>query len=386
MPADGFELYLPEHMTRQPHEARARAAPLPAPPCRGVLERLRLDRLIRARDLPPSRLRSRGEMTRFVPALDRARARGGLRGRRACRRAPSRGHRPQPGRRRRPRSHGAALRHAAGRPGHRRRRGLAGRRAGAPLARSLDGRFTIPAVAYDGSPGGLSADGRTLVLINPRTGFPRRITTLAVLDTQRLRARDVIRLTGDFSFDAISPDGRLLYLVQYLSQRDPTRYLVRLYDLEAGRLLPEPIIDPREVGDVMRGTPITRAASPDGRWAYTLYDGAGEHPFIHALDTVGRNRTLHRPARADGIRPALRAPPRAVAGRRHPLRGAPGLRAAARRRRHYRPGRSASRRPPASRARRPRPRRRRTTTARRSPCSRAPWCSRSLSWSRSSAC
>ena len=34
--------------------------------------------------------------------------------------------------------------------------------------------------------------------------------------------------------------------------------------------------------------PITRATSPDGRFAYTLYDGAGEHPFIHALDTVGR--------------------------------------------------------------------------------------------------
>jgi hypothetical protein len=155
-------------------------------------------------------------------------------------------------------------------------------------SRLLDGRFSVPAVAYDGSPGGLSADGRTLVLINPRKGFPRRDTTLAVLDTRRLRARDVITLKGDFSFDAISPNGRLLYLVQYLSKRDPTRYLVRLYDLRAGRLLREPIIDPREVGDVMRGTPITRAASPDGRWAYTLYDGAGKHPFIHALDTTGR--------------------------------------------------------------------------------------------------
>jgi hypothetical protein len=155
-------------------------------------------------------------------------------------------------------------------------------------SRLLDGRFTVPAVAYDGSPGGLSADGRALVLINPRKAFPRRNTALAVLDTRRLRARDVITLKGDFSFDAISPNGRLLYLVQYLSTRDPTRYLVRLYDLRAGRLLREPIIDPREVGDVMRGMPITRAASPDGRWAYTLYDGAGKHPFIHALETTGR--------------------------------------------------------------------------------------------------
>jgi hypothetical protein len=67
-------------------------------------------------------------------------------------------------------------------------------------SRLIDGRFTIPAVAYDGSPGGLSADGRTLVLINPRKGFPRRTTTLTVLDAQRLRARDVIALRGDLSF------------------------------------------------------------------------------------------------------------------------------------------------------------------------------------------
>jgi hypothetical protein len=155
-------------------------------------------------------------------------------------------------------------------------------------SRSLPGRFTIPAVAYDGSAAGLSADGSTLVLIKPRGRFPRRETAFAILDTDPLRVREMVTLRGDFSFDALSPRGTWLYLVQYLSPRDPTQYLVRLYDLRTGELLPEPIIDPREVGDVMRGTPITRAASPDGRWAYTLYDGAGEHPFIHALDTVKR--------------------------------------------------------------------------------------------------
>ena len=162
--------------------------------------------------------------------------------------------------------------------------------AGGQVLRSryLPGRFTVPVVAYDGSPSGLAADGRTLVLIRPRVSFPRRATTFAVIETKRLRPRDVFTLTGDFSFDAVSPDGRWLYLVQYLSKRDPSRYLVRLYDLRRGRLLPKPIIDPREVGDVMRGMPVTRATSPDGRFAYTLYDGAGEHPFIHALDTVGK--------------------------------------------------------------------------------------------------
>ena len=151
--------------------------------------------------------------------------------------------------------------------------------------RLLPGRFTIPAVALDGTAAGLSADGRTLVLIRPRRAFPRKQTALAVLGTARLRLRDTITLSGDFSFDAISPDGSLLYLVQYVAPRDATRYVVRGYDLERGRLLPEPVVDPKVFGDVMRGYPVTRAVSPDGRWAYTLYDGGGGHPFVHALDT-----------------------------------------------------------------------------------------------------
>jgi hypothetical protein len=156
-------------------------------------------------------------------------------------------------------------------------------------SRFLRGRLSVPLVAYDGSAAGLSANGKTLVLIKPRRTFPRADTTFTVLATKRLATKRAFTLRGDFSFDAISPDGRWLYLVEYLAPRDPARYLVRLYDLERRRLLLDPIIDPREVGDVMRGMPVTRANSPDGRFAYTLYDGAGEHPFIHALDTVERS-------------------------------------------------------------------------------------------------
>ena len=95
-------------------------------------------------------------------------------------------------------------------------------------------------------------------------------------------------LEGDFSYDALSPEGRSLYLIEYTSRTDPTRYRVRLYDVPSEQLLPEPVVDPREPDERMRGYPITRATSPDGRWEYTLYDGAGHAPFVHALDTVGR--------------------------------------------------------------------------------------------------
>jgi hypothetical protein len=153
----------------------------------------------------------------------------------------------------------------------------------------LPGTFTIPAVAYDGSASGLSGDGHTLILIEPRASFPRTETRLAVLNTRPLLWRTTITLPGDFSFDAVSPDGSSLYLIQYTSALDPTKYNVRVYDLDSSRLVKAPIVDPHERGEKMRGQPLTRSTSSDGRWAYTLYDGAGKAPFVHALDT--RNRT-----------------------------------------------------------------------------------------------
>jgi hypothetical protein len=152
----------------------------------------------------------------------------------------------------------------------------------------LDGRWGVPVVANDGTSGGLSADGSTLVLMQIARAYPRERTTFAVVDTGPLAVRDTLELEGEWGFDALSPDGRLLYLVEQLSARDRTRYAVRVYDLANDRLLPEPVVDPREPDEPMRGLPVTRATGPDGRWEYTLYEG-GEHPFIHALDTVARS-------------------------------------------------------------------------------------------------
>lgn len=152
--------------------------------------------------------------------------------------------------------------------------------------RRLTGRYTIPAVAYDGTAGGLSADGRTLVLTQRRFRFPRAESSFVVVNTRTLRTTRRLTLTADWSFDAISPDGRYLYLIEYTDPRDTSRYAVRLYDLARGRLEPKPIVDPHEADEAMRGSPLTRVSSPDGRWEYTLYDGGGKTPFVHALDTV----------------------------------------------------------------------------------------------------
>jgi hypothetical protein len=151
----------------------------------------------------------------------------------------------------------------------------------------LDGRWGVPVVANDGTSGGLSADGTTLVLMRIATSYPRTESSFAVVDTGPLAVRDTVELEGEWGFDALSPNGRWLYLIEQRSPRDRTRYAVRVYDLARDRLRRDPVVDPSEPDEPMRGLPITRVTGPGGRWEYTLYAG-GEHPFVHALDTVAR--------------------------------------------------------------------------------------------------
>jgi hypothetical protein len=164
----------------------------------------------------------------------------------------------------------------------------------------LPGRWGVPVVANDGTSGGLSADSTTLVLMRVARAYPRRQSRFAVVDTGPLAVRHEVELDGEWGFDALSPDGSTLYLIEQLSRRDRTRYAVRAYDLRARRLLPEPVVDPAEPDEPMRGLAVTRTTGPRGRWEYTLYAG-GEHPFIHALDTVRRESICidlpHRVAR-----------------------------------------------------------------------------------------
>src|SRR3954453_15786739 len=126
---------------------------------------------------------------------------------------------------------------------------------------SLPGAFTIPAVAQDGTTSGLSANGRTLVLVRPRLAYRQRRTHLAVLDARTLRTRHLITLRGDFSVDALSPDGRSLYLIQCTAPTHPLAYAVRSLNLHTARLDPGEIVDPRERDEAMHGLPVTRTTS-----------------------------------------------------------------------------------------------------------------------------
>ena len=150
------------------------------------------------------------------------------------------------------------------------------------------GVFGIPAVTVNGAAGGLSADGRTLVLAPPPNyNAPSAETRFVVLSTATLRPVRIVVLRGDFGFDALSPDARTLYLIQHRATADAS-YAVRAFDLRTGKLLPRAIVDKSDADQSMRGFPVARATSADGTWVYTLYRRANETPFVHALNTRAR--------------------------------------------------------------------------------------------------
>lgn len=159
----------------------------------------------------------------------------------------------------------------------------------------LRGTWYLPAVAYDGSAGGI-ADGKLVLSTLPR-GYPPKRSGFAILDTRLFLRRPqtgkaprhaVTRfsLRGAYGFDAISPDASTMYLIHnFFDRRRRGRYEVRALDVASGRLRPGALVDPSEPDERMQGSAVSRVAGADGRWAYTLYSG-GEETFLHALDTV----------------------------------------------------------------------------------------------------
>jgi hypothetical protein len=152
-------------------------------------------------------------------------------------------------------------------------------------SRYLKGAFGIPLVAYDGSTGGLSRNGRRLVVYEPSSGAKTRFV---VLSPRTLRVQKQFTLSGDFGFDALSPEGSLMYLIQLKTPANGSRlaYDVRALDVGTGRLYPGAIVDRREPDEKMTGIPMTRVGSADATWAYTLYSKSNGGAFVHALHTT----------------------------------------------------------------------------------------------------
>lgn len=171
---------------------------------------------------------------------------------------------------------------------------------------SLKGAWGIPQVAFDGTTAGVSAGGQALVLAQTTPVLIAKRTRFAIVNPVKMRRIGIVTLHGAFYFDAISPDGGAMYLIQLTSPWNTLHYKVRAYDLRHGRLLPGAVVDKTEPDERMAGFPVSRASSADGVWAYTLYQKPTGRYFVHALDTrAGIARCIDLPPLTSHDMPVL---------------------------------------------------------------------------------
>jgi hypothetical protein len=147
--------------------------------------------------------------------------------------------------------------------------------------------FQLPQVTASGVAGGLSQDGRWLVLEHPLSN-PDQVDSsgshMLVVDTSVMKAAAPIDLPGSFQFDAVSNDGQRIYLIEYLSS---SSYHVRLFNVSSGHLDPTIIFDKSDGSSAMAGLRLSGVASPDGHWLYSVYARPNQGAFIHALSLDG---------------------------------------------------------------------------------------------------
>ncbi len=155
----------------------------------------------------------------------------------------------------------------------------------------IDGRWRLPTVGLDPIPQGLSADRSTIVLVDAdadhgAAGADRTTSRFAVVDARLGLSHEprIIELTGAFDFDALSPDGNLLYVAEQVPGPLDGRYQVRAVETATGRMRDAIIVDKRNIDEQMAGWPVDQERRPDGM-VMTLYRGA-EYPFVHALSSV----------------------------------------------------------------------------------------------------
>ena len=140
---------------------------------------------------------------------------------------------------------------------------------------TIPASYSLPDIAFQGPTAGISPNGQWLALTQKGASTNFLVGSSSLTDSFK-----TIHVNGDFVFDALSNDGKSLYLIQKMT--DPNHYQVRLYDVAAGALMPQPVVDKREPNEPMNGIRGDSAADSNGNYVYTVYIRDGG-PFIHAL-------------------------------------------------------------------------------------------------------
>jgi hypothetical protein len=153
---------------------------------------------------------------------------------------------------------------------------------------TIDGRWDLR---------GVSPNGKWIALLATPSVSERAdranggnwATKVQVIDAITGNSTHDLSLGGHFEIDTISDDGTSLFLTQYVPATDPEHYLVRLYDLSADYLDPNPLKDKRNQDEVMTGLAWGGMATPNGVYQLTLYLSTDHQmAFIHTLNLVER--------------------------------------------------------------------------------------------------
>jgi hypothetical protein len=159
-------------------------------------------------------------------------------------------------------------------------------RTGATLhTMQLPGHFQLPALTKSGLPGGLSQNGRWLVLeaLDGSASGPPTALHMLIVDTTYVTKPVAIDLAGWFEFDAINNDGQRVYVIEYTNAQDQT-YRVRVYEVTAGQLGPYTVVDKGGSPEPMTGVRLSGVPAPDGQWLYSVYAQRDGGAFVHALN------------------------------------------------------------------------------------------------------
>jgi hypothetical protein len=159
----------------------------------------------------------------------------------------------------------------------------------------IPGRWRLPTIGDATIPVGVSADGSTIALVEADRAPDAATTRFAVVEhtfqgepstvgDADLRLAKVAELRGHFAYDALSPDGRILYVIEHLDASAGGHYQVRAVDIPSGTLRPEVIVDKANPDEWMAGYPLAQLRRSDGV-VMTLYDGP-EHAFVLALQST----------------------------------------------------------------------------------------------------
>jgi hypothetical protein len=146
---------------------------------------------------------------------------------------------------------------------------------------SIEGPWRLPTIGNDVLPVGVSADGSTTVLVEAGESPDAETSRFAILE----KGRDprLLELSGSVTFDVLSPDGSILYVIEHLPGPPEARYQVRAVEVATGQMRDEIIVDKRNLDASMGGWPMTQLRHEDGV-VFTLYR-ASDHTFIHALNS-----------------------------------------------------------------------------------------------------